>query len=185
MNLPLNKKLFSLQKEVGTISKDATNPFFKSKYVDINSLIIQLNPILQKNGLILLQPIEMGNVTSKIICIDSGQSIESNLKLPDIDDPQKIGSCITYYRRYTLQSLLGLPSEDDDANLASNRLNEKISYSKPLVTKKPTLINNTPEYSKVVDYIKKGEADLVKIKMKYEMNNLMEQQLIKLINLNK
>ena len=67
--------------------------------------------------------------------------------------------------------MLGLPAEDDDANLASG--------------KKPLLLNNTPEYARVVDYIAKDKkADLVKIKIKYDMNNVMEQQLIKLINLN-
>ena len=41
----------------------------------------------------------------------------SALKLPEMNDPQKLGSCITYYRRYTLASLLGLQAVDDDANL--------------------------------------------------------------------
>ena len=39
--------------------------------------------------------------------------------MPQISDPQKIGSCVSYYRRYTLQSLIGLQSIDDDANIAS------------------------------------------------------------------
>tara|TARA_R110000796_G_scaffold21344_1_gene62860 strand:+ start:2126 stop:2692 length:567 start_codon:yes stop_codon:yes gene_type:complete len=185
MTLSLHKKLFSLQQEVGKISKDATNPFFKSKYVDINSLISQLIPLLQKNRLLLMQPVQEGFVTSNIICIDSDENVESNMRLPELDDPQKVGSCITYYRRYTLLALLGLPAEDDDGNVASNKKpKEKVSYSNPVVTKKPFLLNSTPEYAKVVDYIGKGEADLVMIKKKYDMNNLMEQQLIKLINLN-
>ena len=163
MTLSLHKKLFSLQQEVGIISKDATNPFFKNKYVNIDSLIQQLIPLLQKNRLLLLQPIENGLVTSRIICVDSDDAVESNLHIPD--------SFITYCRRYTLLSLLGLPAEDDDANLASG--------------KKPLLLNNTPEYARVVDYIANDKkADLVKIKIKYDMNNVMEQQLIKLINLN-
>tara|TARA_R110000751_G_scaffold177218_1_gene283504 strand:+ start:610 stop:1134 length:525 start_codon:yes stop_codon:yes gene_type:complete len=171
MTLSLHKKLFSLQQEVGIISKDATNPFFKNKYVNIDSLIQQLIPLLQKNRLLLLQPIENGLVTSRIICVDSDDAVESNLHIPDISDPQKLGSFITYCRRYTLLSLLGLPAEDDDANLASG--------------KKPLLLNNTPEYARVVDYIANDKkADLVKIKIKYDMNNVMEQQLIKLINLN-
>lgn len=171
MTLSLHKKLFSLQQEVGIISKDATNPFFKNKYVKVDSLIEQLIPLLQKNRLLLLQPIENGLVVSRIICVDSDNSVESSIHIPDIIDPQKLGSCITYYRRYSLLSLLGLPAEDDDANLASG--------------KKPLLLNNTPEYARVVNYISSDkEADIVKIKIKYDMNNVMEQQLIKLINLN-
>ena len=56
---------------------------------------------------------------SEVIDTESGESVTSSIVLPQIDDPQKLGSAITYYRRYTLQSLLGLQAEDDDANSAS------------------------------------------------------------------
>ena len=123
--IDINEKLFNLQQEIGTISKDARNPFYKSKYFDINSLINQLQPLLKKHRLLLLQPIEEDMVYSKIICIDSRGGVLSGLKLPEITDPQKLGSCITYYRRYTLASLLGLQAVDDDANIASGVTTEK------------------------------------------------------------
>ena len=47
------------------------------------------------------------------------------MELPPLTDPQKIGSAITYYRRYTLQSLLGIQAEDDDANKASGKETKK------------------------------------------------------------
>jgi hypothetical protein len=46
-----------------------------------------------------------------------------------MDDPQKLGSAVTYYRRYTLQSLLGLQAEDDDANSAS----QAVKSTKPWI----------------------------------------------------
>ncbi len=115
----LYTKLNEVKKEIGAISKDSTNPFFKSKYFDINSLLKHVEPLLQKNGLLLLQPIIKGEVFSEIVDIESGESVTSSIVLPQMDDPQKLGSAITYYRRYTLQSLLGLQAEDDDANSAS------------------------------------------------------------------
>jgi hypothetical protein len=115
----LYTKLNKVKKEIGAISKDSTNPFFKSKYFDINSLLRHVEPLLQKNGLLLLQPIYKGYVISQIIEIESGEKIQSALELPQIEDPQKIGSCVSYYRRYTLQSLISLQCEDDDANSAS------------------------------------------------------------------
>ena len=118
-------KLLEVQKEVGAISKDSKNPFFKSKYFDINSLIAHVQPLLEENGLLLLQPIEDGVQYSRVIDVESGASIESGLQLPSLNDPQKLGSAITYYRRYTLQSLLGLQAEDDDANLASQNTSRK------------------------------------------------------------
>jgi hypothetical protein len=128
MSKSLNEKLFLLQQEIGTISKDATNPFYKSKYFDINSLIKQLQPLLQEHRLLLLQPIIDDMVLSQIICIDSNEAVVSRLKLPEINDPQKLGSAITYYRRYTLGSLLGLQSVDDDANLASQAVTKTKKY---------------------------------------------------------
>jgi len=115
----LYTKLNEVKKEIGAISKDSTNPFFKSKYFDINSLLRHVEPLLQKNGLLLLQPIIKGEVFSEILDVKSGESVTSAIPLPNMEDPQKLGSAVTYYRRYTLQSLLGLQAEDDDANSAS------------------------------------------------------------------
>jgi hypothetical protein len=117
--MKLYKKLAELKKEVGAISKDETNPFFKSKYFDINGLIEHLEPLFEKNGLLLLQPIKNNKVSTQIIDVETGEMIESVLDFELKTDPQKVGSEITYYRRYTLQSLLGIRAEDDDANKAS------------------------------------------------------------------
>lgn len=117
--MSIYKKLFEAKKEIGKISKDSTNPFYKSKYFDINSLLEHVEPILAKHGLLVIQPIENGSVITRIINTDteSGDIILSSaMLLPEMDDPQKMGSAITYYRRYTLQSLLALQAEDDDAN---------------------------------------------------------------------
>jgi hypothetical protein len=121
--MSIYKKLFEAKKEIGKISKDSTNPFFKSKYFDINSLLEHVEPILQKHDLLLLQPILSGKVTTRIVDIESDSYVISKIQLPTIQDPQKLGSAITYYRRYTLQSLLGLQAEDDDANTATKEVN--------------------------------------------------------------
>jgi len=164
----INIKLFNLQQEIGTISKDAKNPFYKSKYFDINSLIKQLQPLLKKHKLLLLQPIEEDCVYSKLICIDGTGAVISALKLPDIADPQKLGSCITYYRRYTLASLLGLQAVDDDANVASG-----------VTVDKKSLNQNTPEYSKAIEFIK-GGGSVEAIKSKYKVSGKIENELAKL-----
>lgn len=112
----LLEKLHKVKLEIGKISKETTNPFYKSKYFDVNALLEHSEPLLQKNGLLLLQPIIEGSVVSEIYEIESGLKVSSAIKLPELNDPQKLGSAVTYYRRYTLQSLLGLQAEDDDAN---------------------------------------------------------------------
>jgi hypothetical protein len=142
----LYKKIAAAKLEIGAISKDSTNPFFKSKYFDINALLMHVEPILHRHGLMVLQPIINGEVFS-IIVDDAGNTIQSGLKLSDNKDPQKLGSEITYFRRYTLQSLLSLQAEDDDANKASN----KGAVSKPKLS--------SEGYAYLIE---KGSADDIK-----------------------
>ena len=111
-------KLLEFQQRVGAIKKDSVNPFYKSKYADINSLLDVVKPLLNELELICVQPlgvIDGKNILTTQIFDDDKVILESAIILPDNLDPQKIGSAITYYRRYSLQSLLLLEAEDDDA----------------------------------------------------------------------
>jgi hypothetical protein len=116
----LYPKLHAAKQKIGKVVKNANNPHFKKSYADINSLVETVEPLLLEQGLLLIQPISAtGLVSTLIIDIETGDKVESSMRLPDIQDPQKVGSAVTYYRRYTLQSLLSLQAEDDDANSAS------------------------------------------------------------------
>ena len=126
----LYPKLHAAKQKIGKVVKNSTNPHFKNKYADINGLIETVEPVLLEHGLLLIQPIEGGLVSTLIIDIETGQSVVSSMRLPEIQDPQKIGSAVTYYRRYTLQSLLSLQAEDDDANSAS----ATVKNTKPTIT---------------------------------------------------
>ena len=175
MENKLNEKLFAIQQSIGKISKDATNPFYKSKYFDINSLLNHLHPLLIENKLILLQPIEDNSVCSVLIDVETGERMVSSLKLPTIEDPQKIGSCITYYRRYTLQSLLALQAEDDDANLASKKEAPE-EQPKEWISDKITGV--------YIERIKKGEKDLLpKIQGTYKVSHKNLARLTEALNL--
>jgi hypothetical protein len=114
------KRILEVQKEIGNLSKSSKNPFFKSAYLDLNDLLNAVHPLLHEKDLSLVQPIIDGQVHSTIIDCETGKAlISSSILLPDIKDPQKLGSCITYYRRYTLKSLLAIAEKDDDGNEAS------------------------------------------------------------------
>ena len=161
----INEKLFELRKEIGSISKDTKNPFYKSRYFDINSLIKQLDPLLEKHRLLLLQPIEEDCVYSKLICVDGTGGVLSALKLPEMNDPQKLGSTITYYRRYTLASLLGLQAVDDDANLGSGKIVE---------VELPWLNENTPQFNKVKKALSEGTATMADARTKFKVSTKVE-----------
>lgn len=114
------KRLLEVKKQIGNLSKNSKNPFFKSQYLDLNDLLNAVEPLLHEQGLLLLQPINGGFVWSQIIDTENGSIIaDSSIELPNITDPQKLGSCITYFRRYTLKSLLSISEVDDDGNKAS------------------------------------------------------------------
>jgi len=132
----LFKKILKMEGEIGTVLKDSTNPFFKSKYADVNAFIEMVKPIINKNDLVILQP--LAYVTNPISgvaqpCIetsitdpDTGASIRSTTPMTNYpDDPQKAGSTITYFRRYALQSLLLIQTEDDDGNGKKKNVNTK------------------------------------------------------------
>ena len=151
------------------MKKDSTNPFFKSKYFDINQLIEAVRPALIAEDLLLLQPIENGAVGTRIIDIESGDSVEAFIPLPNIDDPQKLGACVTYYRRFTLGSLLGIEAEDDDGNLAAGN---KPKVSKAFKEeKKPWLNEGMPEWDKAVEWIKNG-GDPKQLRQKYAISKV-------------
>jgi hypothetical protein len=121
MEKTILQKLFDAQQEIGKVVKNAKNPHFKNTYADINAIVDAVEPILNKHGLMLIQPIEDGIVKTKVINVENGETIESAMPLVMSGTPQAMGSQITYYRRYTLQSLLCLQVEDDDAQTASNQ----------------------------------------------------------------
>ena len=119
------KTLLEIQKEIEPVAKTSDNPFYKSKYFDINALLEAVKPILSKHNVVLLQPLTHieGHTAIKTILVDTdtGDAIEETVPITENPDPQKMGSAITYFRRYALQSLLGLQAEDDDANKASGK----------------------------------------------------------------
>ena len=133
----LAAKLLEVQKEIGTLSKGAVNPFFKSKYIDINGVLEVLTPALQARGILLSQPLSSveGKPAIKTLLIDteSGESIESTAVITEVNDAQKMGGSITYFRRYALISLMGFGAVDDDANDASGKVKKAAPAAKKKV----------------------------------------------------
>lgn len=130
----LAKALSAFQAEVKQPVKDKVNPFFKSKYVDLGSVVESITNVAGKHGLSFIQyPInqetKVGVVT--IMLHSSGEYIESEpvFATPVKQDAQATGSVITYLKRYSLSAMFGITSdEDDDGNLASQKPKETIEF---------------------------------------------------------
>ena len=119
----MKEKIAKIQEDIGVMKKDTKG--YNYKYFDINQLLEKLKPMLTEQKLLLTQPLTNIDgkpaITTRIEEIDGVGIIESTTMLPDIQDPQKLGSAITYMRRYSLVSLLSLESEDDDGASATKK----------------------------------------------------------------
>ncbi|KXG78262.1 ERF family protein [Thermotalea metallivorans] len=124
--------------EVSKIEKDSTNPHFKNKYASLDTIIDEIRPLLQKNGLSIIQmPGGDGDkfTMTTMLLHESGEWIESDpiTMRPVKNDPQGIGSCTTYARRYSLAAFLSLNTgEDDDGNQATGNDDKEPDPAKKL-----------------------------------------------------
>lgn len=107
--------------KVAKIAKTDSNPFFKSKYAGLPSILEAIQKPLEESNLVFTQHPDGGNLTTMLIHTESGEYFRSSYSMnPVKTDPQSIGSAITYARRYALGAILGLNiDEDDDGNKAS------------------------------------------------------------------
>lgn len=163
--LTLHQKLHRAKLAIGKVVKNAQS--HHSKYADLNAIMAEVEPVLLENGLILLQPIQANSVCTQIIDIDSSAMIVSCMDLPQGITPQQMGSAITYYRRYTLQSALSLQAVDDDGQQASKE--------QPTETKKESL--SDARFKAALESINKGEFTTDQLKAKFYLTKEQEAQL--------
>lgn len=104
---------------INSIKKSTENPYYKSKYADLNSIFDEVKEKITENGFVLLQNVEGSFLRTRIVHIETGEFLESTFDLVTAKpDMQQLGSAVTYARRYSLLPMLNLECEDDDANEA-------------------------------------------------------------------
>jgi hypothetical protein len=129
MEKSLETQLLEFQKKISVIKKDSKNPHFKNTYASLEQILSEVKPVLSELGILLLQPIIDNKVGSVLTYNKEFQ--KSSIDLPTNLSPQQLGSAITYFRRYTLASLLALEIDDDDAQST----NKPVEPVKPLHVK--------------------------------------------------
>lgn len=156
--------LSKAQSEILGAKKTTANKFFNSQYADLAEVWEACRDPITKNGLCVMQPIKISDdgsvVVETLLAHSSGQWVSDELKmLPKKNDPQGVGSCITYGRRYGLAAMVGIPQVDDDGETAMGRgNNQKINAQNDYIQPK---ILTTEEYEKLcelhvatIDYVK-------------------------------
>lgn len=135
-------QLMKAKQRIGIVKKDSKNPFHKSNYASLNAYIDASEEHLTENGLILIQA---GNgsfsnpiIVATLIHPESGQWLKSYLPILNAkQDCQGLGAAVTYMRRYSIATLLGLVSEDDDGETAVGRGKYDQQKQKASATAKP------------------------------------------------
>jgi hypothetical protein len=157
--------LLKAQSEMSNPKKGATNPFFKSKYADLNAIREAVIPTLNENGISVLQPIvhvDGKNFVKTILLHESGELMDSLTEIiyNKQNDAQAQGSGISYARRYALQSFVCVGADDDDG--------QKAVQNKPNAT------------TEILLKAKQGGFSLEQIKSKYTITTQQQQEFINL-----
>ena len=117
------KKLLAFQKLGITIKKGEKNPHFKNTYANLNEVLGKVTKPLNDLGVVIIQAPTKDGLLTTLVDTETEDAelsqIQGFLPFVDMANPQKIGSNLTYYRRYALVTMLGLEDEDDDGNVAS------------------------------------------------------------------
>lgn len=118
-------KLLEFQKLGISIEKGNMNPHFKNKFADMNEVLDKVKKPLNDMGVVIVQRPTMQGLETILHDTESNTEIVGVLEFTQKSDAQKMGSNITYNRRYSLITMLGLEDEDDDGNKASTKVNNE------------------------------------------------------------
>ena len=167
--------LVKAQSEMSNPKKGSSNPFFKSKYADLNSIREAVLPILNSNGISVLQPtvnIDGKNFVKTILLHESGEMLESftEILFSKINDAQAQGSGISYARRYGLQSFVCVGADDDDGQKAVQqpKANTELPWLNVLDKDK----NQTREWARIVALkLENNPISIDVLKTKFKISN--------------
>lgn len=169
----LTKALAKFHASVGKIKKDAKNPFFKSNYASLSHILEEIAQPLHDAGLVISQFPDGDGLVTMLIHADSGQYISSAYTMPvaKANDPQALGSAISYARRYSVSSILSLNIDDDDAEGAMKR------GTKPQAQEDTReWLNKGQKLNEAMEYLR-GGGKIETIEKKYRISKEIRQSL--------
>ena len=138
----LAQAMLLVQEHLQPAIKDANNPFIGNDYATLNSVMESCRHLLLQQGILVTQlpcpaPVELGTghigLETRFVHVESGQWLSSTAVIPlPKNDPQGLGSALTYARRYSLCAILGIVTEDDDGNAASMPVKQAQKATRPV-----------------------------------------------------
>ncbi|MDD5508427.1 MAG: ERF family protein [Bacteroidales bacterium] len=176
----ISKALIEFQGRMVKVTKDAVNPHFKNRYASLSQIIESVQKPLNECGLAIVQLPTGDHELETILLHTSGEYIAETYRMsPQRDDPQGLGSAITYQRRYALGAMLCLNiDEDDDAEKASQPLN--LTAGTRTYDDGREWISEA-QFLKTIERFKSGETDIIdKAIGTFKMRRELKEQLLKL-----
>lgn len=157
------KALAKFQASLPQIDLDGTNPHFKSKYATLGNVTKIVLPKLSENGFVFTTGSHVENGTLILdakLLHSSGEYETASFPITETQ-PQKVGSAVTYYRRYALASLTGVVADaDDDGNATAQQAPAPLRNAQARKTSpKPTGAPSTARDKVRVEWIEAGKAD--------------------------
>ena len=169
----LSKALAQFHALVGKISKDSKNPFFKSNYASLPHILTEVSDPLQQAGLVITQFPNGDGLTTMLLHAETGEYISATYTMPvaKANDPQALGSAISYARRYSVSSILSLKIDDDDAEGAMKAVRQP-EDTRPWLNKGEAL-------DKAMEYMRSG-GKIETIESKYRLSKEIKDTLTKI-----
>lgn len=170
----LAEALVAVQKEIGTAVKSSQNPHFKSRYADLAEVWSTWQEVGPKHGLALTQTtrvLDSGmTVLVTTLLHKSGECMTGEYPLiPTKNDPQGMGSAMTYARRYCLAAMVGIVQDDDDGEAASKPASND---AKPAPKAQPKTEQVKEQAKNGVDtWIANEKAKIEKFADRIQLNN--------------
>lgn len=182
----LAQSLAVFQLKVDKIKKDATNPFFKSKYASLSNIQDAISIPLNESGLVYSQmPCGVNELTTMLIHAESGEYFQSTytMTVAKQNDPQAVGSAITYAKRYALVATLGLNIDDDDDANAATKAPEFVSttHDKPWLNKfEKDKVTLTKEWENASKKVGDGVITIAKVEETYKLSGALKAELVQI-----
>lgn len=153
----------AFQSKMGKLPKDTTNPFFKSKYCALPTILDAIQLPLAESGLSFVQfPDGDNQLTTILMHSESGEYLQATYSMhPTKTDPQGIGSAITYARRYALGAILGLNIDEDDDGNAASKPTEQVKETAPIIDENQLPWLTEGQFKKAIDRIAGGEQGVI------------------------
>jgi len=165
--------LAKAQMEMEAAPKAKNNPYYKSNYADLSSIIQASRPSLAKYDLCVLQRIIPNGEGKMYLCTrlghKSGQWIESKMIINPLKaDIQTLGSYLTYIKRYSYAAIVGVATEDDDGEKAMERENKNQSFRDGKIKKEQINI--------LSQYLEKNPSHLKVVLEKYKVSKISDMK---------